>query len=568
MCKHGRGPARQKPVSLPPVHQLIMKWLNNPIINPFYRSEEEKTSNAAEEIRPLPPSSGSLGPELSEKEGVVQDGSNKDVENNSAPLSPEKSLDDFSSTDTQLGIQKVEAIATIWSKKELYAAFAWIWLGNFVFGLQNISSYSLFPYAYSDFNSHSLIPTSAIVAKIAGGVSRLFICKVIDIWGRAEGLVVFIVLILIGLVMFAATQGVATYAAAYVFYSVGFNGITYIISVFVADTTTLRNRALLFAFVQSPYLITTFLGPMLAQAWLDHTTWRWGFGAFCIIFPFLFVPFIVFLFRKQSAAFKAGLLQKKKSNRTLIQSLKHYAIEFDGSFLTTIGVFISFFSWDLYFFSFLQVVFDLSVTKAGYVSNVYSILSTVWCLIIGYLIRRTKRIKWICLIAAPFTIFGPGLMIYLRQPWQPIGLVVFCQVLIAFSGGALVIGPEVASLAVGTHNDVATILALMYLATSIGGAIGSSIAGAIWQNTFPALLVTALPADLKAEASKIVGSLPTQLSYPVGSPGRDAIVYAYSVAQQRMCIAATASGALALVGVWMWRDIRLDDKRQTKGTVL
>ncbi|KAF3915490.1 hypothetical protein ABW21_db0202079 [Orbilia brochopaga] len=527
-----------------------MKWLNNPVINPFYRSEEEKTPTTTREIRSPIVTSGK--PELhpSDQGAVTNDASDKDLENSPSPLGLGDSFEDVSSTDTQLGIQKVEAIATIWSKKELCAVYAWIWFGNFIFGLQNISSYSLFPYAYSDFSSHSLIPTSAIVAKIAGGVSRLLICKVIDIWGRAEGLVVFIVLILVGLVMFAATGGVATYAAAYVFYNIGFNGITYIISVFVADTTQLRNRALLLAFVQSPYLITAFVGPMLAQAWLDHSTWRWGFGVFCIIFPLLCLPFVAFLFIKQNAAFKAGLIQKAKSDRTFMQNLKYYAIEFDA-----IGMMI-------------LVVFDLNVTKAGYVSGIYSLMSTIWCLVIGYLIHRTNRIKWICLIATPFAILGPGLMIYLRQPWQPIGLVIFCQILIAFTGGALVIGPEVASLAVGTHNDIATILALMYLATAIGGAIGSSVAGAIWQNTFPVVLAAALPDNLKGEVKKIVGSLPTQLSYPVGSAGRDAIVYAYGVAQQRMCIAATAAGALALVGVWMWRDIRLDNKRQTKGTVL
>ncbi|KAK6534891.1 hypothetical protein TWF281_006190 [Arthrobotrys megalospora] len=123
---------------------------------------------------------------------------------------------------------------------------------------------------------------------------------------------------------------------------------------------------------------------------------------------------------------------------------------------------------------------------------------------------------------------------------------------------------EIAALAVGTHTDVAMILALLYLASAIGGAMGSSVSGAIWQNTFPELLFEAVLTELKGEVANIVYSLPTQLSYPPGSPGRSAIV----VAQQRMCIAATAMAAATWIGVWMWRDIRLDNKKQVKGTVL
>ncbi|RVD81912.1 uncharacterized protein DFL_009759 [Arthrobotrys flagrans] len=611
-----------------------MKWYNNPIVNPFYRDERDE---APEAIAKTVPSDEKPSPTT--KEENVQTTVQQDPEKGSAPQYISDSIEDLNNSDFQFGIKKVEAIATIWSKKELYLLYAWIWLMYCILSLQSQSSFSLFPYAYSSFNSHSLISTSAVVASIVGGVLRLPIGKVIDIWGRAEGFVIFAVLFIIGLVMLAATDGVATYAAAYVFNQVGFTGISYIMAVFVADTTRLRNRGLMFAYTSSPYIMTTFLAPRLAQAWLDHSTWRWGFGAFCIILPVIFAPFVVLLFVKQNQAMKTGLLKKVKSGRTLIQSLKHYAIEFDavgmlilmagfvlfllpfnlagslpeswkrsdiiamivvgfvllvafpfyekywapksfipwrllcdrtifGCCLTIGSLFFGFYCWDLYFSSFLQVVFDLDVTQAGYVGNIYSIGSTFWAIVVGYLIRQTNRYKWIGIIFVPIHMLGAGLMIHFRQPWQSIGFVIMCQIFIAFAGGSLVICHEIAALAVGTHADIAMILALLYLAAAIGGAMGSSVSGAIWQNTFPELLFEALPTELKGEVVNIVYSLPTQLSYPPRSPGRNAIVYAYGVAQQRMCIAATAMAALTLIGVLMWRDIRLDNKKQVKGTVL
>ncbi|KAF3116309.1 hypothetical protein TWF706_003958 [Orbilia oligospora] len=561
-----------------------MKWYNNPIVNPFYRDERDEAPEVIAKTAQIDEKSSPTT-----KEGNVQTAVAQDPEKGSAPQFISESVEDLNNSDFQFGIKKVEAIATIWSKKELYLLYA------------------------CSFNSHSLISTSAVVASIVGGVLRLPIGKVIDIWGRAEGFVIFAVIFLIGLVMLAATDGVATYAAAYVFNQVGFTGISYIMAVFVADTTRLRNRGLMFAYTSSPYIMTTFLAPRLAQAWLDHSTWRW--------------------------AMKTGLLRKEKSGRTLVQSLKHYAIEFDavgmlilmagfvlfllpfnlagslpeswrrsdiismivvgfvllvffpvyerywalksfipwrllrdrtifGGCLTIGSLFFGFYCWDLYFSSFLQVVFNLDVTQAGYVGNIYSIGSTFWAIVVGYLIRRTNRYKWIGVLFVPVHILGAGLMIHFRQPWQSIGFVIMCQIFIAFAGGSLVICHEIAGLAVGTHADIAMILALLYLAAAIGGAMGSSVSGAIWQNTFPELLFKALPAELKGEVANIVYSLPTQLSYPPGSPGRDAIVYAYGVAQQRMCIAATAMASVTLVGVWMWRDIRLDNKKQVKGTVL
>ena len=46
-----------------------------------------------------------------------------------------------------------------------------------------------------------------------------------------------------------------------VFYWVGENGIAYVLDVFIADTSSLKWRGLMFAFSNSPYIATTFAGP-------------------------------------------------------------------------------------------------------------------------------------------------------------------------------------------------------------------------------------------------------------------------------------------------------------------
>ena len=236
-----------------------------------------------------------------------------------------------------------------------------------------------------------------------------------------------------------------------------------------------------------------------------------------------------------------------------------------GSCLTAGTLFISFYCWDLYFSSFLQVVYNLSIEEAGYVANIYNIGSCFWGIVVGLLIPLTGRFKWLALCAAPLQILGTGLMIYFRQPDKALGYVIMCQIFIAFSGGTLVVTQQVAIMAAVGPENVAVALALQALFTSIGGAIGTSISGAIWTNTLPAELQKYLPDHLKSQALDIYASLDTQLSYPFGSPARDGIINAYAATQRYMCIAGTAVLALMFVWVLMWRDIKVTDFRKPRG---
>ena len=239
-----------------------------------------------------------------------------------------------------------------------------------------------------------------------------------------------------------------------------------------------------------------------------------------------------------------------------------------GSCLLAMTPFIAFYCWDAYFLSYLQVVHNLSVQDAGYVGNIYSIGSCLCALVVGYAIRRTNRFKWVALTFVPLNMLGTGLMIHFRRPDQGVGYVIMCQIFIAFAGGALVIAEEIAVMAPVAHENVASALALQYLSSAVGGAVGLSISGAIWTNTLPEKLEEYLPANLKDQALTIYGDIVTQLSYPVGSPARDAIVHAYGDTQKLMCIAATSVLSLSIVSVVIWKDISLKDRKQVKGLVV
>lgn len=544
-------------------------------------------------------------------------------------------------TTIQTGVYNAEATTTAWSKKTLVVAYAMIWAVYFVDALQSGATGALTPYVTSEFSAHSLTATVDIVSSIVSGVLKLTLAKILDVFGRPQGYLLCICLTTLGLVMMAACGNVETYAAAQVFYSVGNSGIIYCLTVFVADTSSLRNRGLAIAYSLSPYIITTWISGPVAEAFENGPGFRWGFGAFAVITPFISMPLYILFVHNLNKARKMGFVSvQATSGRSRWESLCHYAREFDmvGLILLSVGLamfllpfsiytlqddgwrspliiclvvfgivllclfaawerfwapikcipwslltdrtaigacvvgaitWISYFIWNSYFGSFLQVVNGLSITQATYVGNVYNVGSCFWGLVVGYMIRRTGRFKWLALyFGLPLMILGVGLMIKFRQPDVNIGYVIMCQIFIAFAGGTVVICLEIAAMAAVSHQYVAVIVAVINMFAGIGGAVGGTVSAAIWQAVFRGKLneyLDGLPSD---EIENIYGDIKVQLGYEWGSEERMAIQRAYGDGQQAMLIGATAILALALVAAACWRDINVNKAKQVKGNVV
>lgn len=228
---------------------------------------------------------------------------------------------------------------------------------------------------------------------------------------------------------------------------------------------------------------------------------------------------------------------------------------------------ISYYCWANYFTSFLQVVNDLSVAEAGYVSHTFDVVSGVLLLMVGFAVRKTGRFKWLLYIAVPLYIFTQGLMIYFRRPNQSVGYLVMCQVFISVGGSIFIIVEQLAILAAVDHQHVASVLALLNVVGTVGDAMGATISGAIWTNTFLGALGRNLPASAMEAIEDIYEDLDTQLSYAVGSEARLAIQQSYGYAQTRMLAAGVGVMALALIWMLMIRNIDLKKVPQVKGMV-
>jgi hypothetical protein len=182
------------------------------------------------------------------------------------------------------------------------------------------------------------------------------------------------------------------------------------------------------------------------------------------------------------------------------------------------------------------------------------------------MIRKLGRFKWLAMSMLCLEILGVGLMIHFRQPDQGIGYVIMCQIFIAFGGGSLIICEEMAVMAAAPHENVASMLALIGVFSSIGGAIGQAISAAIYTKKFPEALNHALPGNMTLNA-ELYGSLPTQLSYAIGTPERTAVIYAYGQAQWYLTIASTCFLVPCFLFIALWQDFKVKELRQVKGRV-
>ncbi|ROW16226.1 hypothetical protein VPNG_01978 [Cytospora leucostoma] len=551
-------------------------------------------------------------------------------ESDQPPELPEENL--------QYGVRDVEAVTLSWSRRSLIAVFLNIWLLYFVNAFQSSILSNLLPYVTSDFESHSLLNVIYIVADAISAAIYVPLSKVMDVWGRAQGFAFMTGLATLGLILMAACHNLPTFCAAYVFYTIGFGGMTYCVDVITADASQLKNRGLAYAFTSSPYIITAFAGAKASEDFYYKISWRWGFGCFAIILPFVAAPLFFVLKYNLKKAERKGIPTRRESGRTILQSIWFYLIDFDiagvivfsaglvvfllpfdladdapngwrtgyiiamivvgfsmlfvfaiyewkfapkpliplkflanrtvvGACLLDATYQLSYYCWDGYFTSFLQVVNDLSISNAGYINNTFDVVSGVLLLLVGWVIRRTGRFKWLLYIAVPLYVFTQGLMIYFRRPNQSVGYLVMCEVFISIGGSVFIIVEQLSILAAVDHQHVASALALLNVVGTVGDAIGAAICGAIWTNTFKKALKHYLPADALNNLEDIYENLDTQLNYTVGTPERIGIQKAYGYSQTRMLAAGCGIMSLGFIWTMLIENINLTKVAQVKGMV-
>ncbi|EEB07637.1 siderophore iron transporter 1 [Schizosaccharomyces japonicus yFS275] len=575
---------------------------------------------------------------------------NTDVNSRIEPLSPTEHPDKPDSRDGKIekseqelaGVEKAKKLRELWTLKSLCVAYASVFLLCFVLNFQMQVYNSLYAYAVSAFQAHSLVSTITTVANIVNAVMKPPLARLCDVFGRLEAFSVSVVCFVVGLVLVATCKNVQTYAGGVVLYNVGYTGLEFIITVFLSDTSSLAARPLMLGTSMLPSLVNIWIGPLVGQAFYRHSTWRWGIGVWGAIVPVCALPFFIVFYVYQRKASQLGLVKpqaKTKIGRFLQQ------FDFIGIFFMSAGfclllitltiagydgnkwkqplyiimlilgvvflilfvfyemklakfpaipfhlmreptvsaccvivflVYFTYYCWDNYLTSFLQVVHYTTINSAGHISNIFYFCSALSGLFVGILVRIYKRPKLFLFLAIPITILGQVLMIRYRGTQYNWGYQVMPQIFVSVADGVITTLMFVCIQSVGKQENFAMLTALLYTVISVGSAVGSSVSGTIWINTMPSRLNKYLPDDYKNQSTTIFESLVTQLSFPRGSNVRNAIIHAYEDVQRILTIVSTAFSATLYIPLWFVANPKLstknvslfEDEKEKKGQIV
>jgi MFS family permease len=191
------------------------------------------------------------------------------------PIANDESDIESDTAEKQYGVEKIRAITSAWSYKALVCTYCLIYITSFCHAMQQQMEGNLGAYVTSEFSRHGLTATTGIVSGLMYGVSQLPLARILNIFGRMEGYVFCHMCCSFGLLLMAVCQNVETFAAAQVFWTIGSGGVGYIHTVLISDTTSLRNRMIIYTLNSTAYIGSSFAGPIVAELFQKHSTFRW-----------------------------------------------------------------------------------------------------------------------------------------------------------------------------------------------------------------------------------------------------------------------------------------------------
>ncbi|KAF2171916.1 hypothetical protein M409DRAFT_63456 [Zasmidium cellare ATCC 36951] len=223
-----------------------------------------------------------------------------------------------------------------------------------------------------------------------------------------------------------------------------------------------------------------------------------------------------------------------------------------------------------YFQSYLLVVQNLPLTKAGRIVQTFTFTSTITSIVISFAIKYTKHYKKYMVAGTILYVIGLGLMIRYRTEDSSPTVIVGTQIFLGVGGSLTHVPAQLGVQASASHSEVAAATALFLTFLEIGGAVGSGISGAIWTSNVPKKLAMYLPEETKDQASEIFGNITlASTGWPMGSPTRMAINQAYQETMTMILTVAVCVALPCIVLSLLMTDYKLDEIDQgVKGVVI
>lgn len=194
------------------------------------------------------------------------------------------------------GVARMEIVASQLTTWERVWLFFGIFLVGYAYGLESQVRSTYQPYATSSFSLHSYLSTINVLRSVIAVAVQPTAAKIADIFGRFEIVVASTVFYVLGMSIESTASSVYAFCAGAIIYQIGYTCIVLLLEVLVADFSSMRARVFFSYIPALPFVINTWISGNVTSAVLAVTTWRWGIGMWCIIYPICSLPLLITLY--------------------------------------------------------------------------------------------------------------------------------------------------------------------------------------------------------------------------------------------------------------------------------
>ncbi|KAJ4256788.1 ferrioxamine B transporter [Fusarium torreyae] len=227
---------------------------------------------------------------------------------------------------TSPGVQRIKAMSQVITRTDRVFIFFGVFLIAYAYGLDGTVRYAYQPNALNSFEEHSLQSSVNTLRAVIAAAAQPTAGKIADVFGRVELICISVFFYTIGTVIEAASTNLDTYSAGAVIYQIGYTMILLLVEVIIGDITSVRSR-LFFSYIPAlPFIINTWVSGDITEAVLGVTSWRWGIGMWCIIYPVCSLPLIISLLVVGHRAKKQGHLVGYRSSFQQL-GFKNFSVE-------------------------------------------------------------------------------------------------------------------------------------------------------------------------------------------------------------------------------------------------
>ncbi|KAK1254785.1 hypothetical protein MKX08_008780 [Trichoderma sp. CBMAI-0020] len=194
------------------------------------------------------------------------------------------------------GVARIEAVSAQLSHSERFCIFSGIFLIGYAYGLESQVRSTYMPYATSSFSLHSYLATINLLRSVVAVAVQPTAAKIADVFGRFEVVAASTLFYTVGMAIEATSGSVYAFCAGTILYQVGYTCIVLLLEILVADFSSMRARVFFSYIPALPFIVNTWISGSITSAVLRVTTWRWGIGMWCIVYPVASLPLLITLF--------------------------------------------------------------------------------------------------------------------------------------------------------------------------------------------------------------------------------------------------------------------------------